>query len=124
MISLANIPLPEDLLWPDEFSWTPVRQNQDVALSGALIVEEATQQAGRLITLTGGDDVWTDRATIEALYALAQQASSPLVLSYHGRSFNVLFRHADGAIDAQPVLPHSNPAGGAQYTLTLRLIEV
>ncbi|MDI3326780.1 hypothetical protein QKW35_20580 [Pontibacterium granulatum] len=124
MISLNTISLPDDLIWADEFGWTPVRQNQDVSLSGALIVEEAAQQKGRPITLTGNDEVWATRATIEALYALAQQPATPMALTLHDRTFSVLFRHGEGALEAQPVVAHSNPDASTYYTLTLRLIEI
>lgn len=124
MITLNTLSLPDDLIWSDEFAWTPIRQNQDVSLSGALIVEEAAQQKGRLITLTGNDDVWATRATVEALYALAQHPATPMALNLNGQSFSVLFRHSEGAIDAQPVIAHSNPDASTYYTLTLRLIEI
>jgi hypothetical protein len=47
MSSLAGVALPDDLEWPDEWSWSPVSQAVSVSIGGSLIVEEQAQLAGR-----------------------------------------------------------------------------
>ncbi|MGB0732113.1 MAG: hypothetical protein ACPGPF_00060 [Pontibacterium sp.] len=124
MISLNSIELPADMRWQDEFDYSAVRQTQSYALSGTLVLQEGQRQAGRPITLTTGDDVWATRATVAALYALAQLPNNPLTLVLHEREFTVQFRHDAAAVTAVPVVPYAQPDSGDFYTLTLRLIEV
>lgn len=124
-ISLNGLSLPADLEWQDEFDFTPVRQHQELTLTGALVIEEAKQIKGRPITLVGGPNAcWVPRSTIEALYALAQAAGQTLTLNYHGATYTVVWRHQDGPILAKPVLRVMNPGPDHKYTLTLRLMEV
>ena len=46
-----SLKLPDDLLWEDEFSWSPTVSEHSYALDGTLIVEQATKRAGRPISL-------------------------------------------------------------------------
>jgi hypothetical protein len=125
-ITLDTVTLPEDLVWEDEFSWTPVEQASDYTLGGALVVETAARLAGRPVTLAGAEDQgWITRTTLEALYALAQAPSTGLALTLaDGRSLTVVFRHGGPAIEARPVVRVSPPAVDAQYIVTVRLLEV
>jgi dipeptidyl aminopeptidase/acylaminoacyl peptidase len=73
---LAGVTLPDDLEWVDEFDRSPVSQQVEVSLAGALIVEESAQLTGAPITLRSGQsgsNYWAlaDRATVIALQALA-----------------------------------------------------
>ncbi|WP_299197985.1 hypothetical protein [uncultured Amphritea sp.] len=121
MITLNAITLPDDLIWSDEFAWSAVRQSADVTLTGALIVEEAAQQAGRPITLVDG---WATRATVELLYALVQQPGQVHSLLLQGTTYSVMFRQADGPLTANPVQPVTDPAPSDLYIITLRLMVV
>ena len=125
-LTLESITLPDDLAWADEFAWTPVEQSTEYTLDGALIVESAVRQAGRNITLAGGEDrAWVTRTTLLALYALAQTVREDLTLTLPDeREFNVAFRHGEGAIEARPVLSVSPPSADDFYSITLRLMEV
>ncbi|ADE14182.1 conserved hypothetical protein [Nitrosococcus halophilus Nc 4] len=125
-ITLDAITLPEDLSWTDEYSWSPVVQNSEFTLTGALILEEGTQQAGRPITLqspAGG--AWTTRATAEALRAKLL-ANNDMTLTLHdGRAFTVRWRHGDTPLEAAPVLEGlADPDTDTLYDLTLRLLEI
>lgn len=124
-VSLDGIELPLDMQWADEFEWTPVRQQEEVSLTGALVVEEAAQTKGRRITLEGGQNAcWLPRSTVEALYALAQAPATPRTLIFHERTFTVLFRHREKPITATEVQRQRNPGAANLYTLTLRMMEV
>ena len=68
----AALALPDDLLWSDEHAWTPAVASVSYLLTGALLVQSATRQAGRPITLTGALDMaWVTRAVITTLHAWA-----------------------------------------------------
>jgi hypothetical protein len=125
MIMLDDITLPEDLIWTDEFDWTPVQQAKTYTLTGALILETGTKQAGRPIALVGGDEAaWITRATLKTLQAkLTTTAAMTLTLN-DGRTFSVAFNHEDKPIDARPVIDYSTPSDDDFYTLTLKLIAL
>lgn len=124
-ITLDSLALPPDLVWTDEFKWTPVFQEIDHALDGTLIVQTGVAGKGRPITLAGdGGSGWIARGDLLALYALAQNPG-PFALSLHdGRTFSVEFRRSDQPIDAAPVVDYSNPGPEDWYTLVVRLMEV
>lgn len=104
---------------PDEMDWSPVVQVTEHTLSGALLVEEHTRQAGRPITLTGN---WLTRAQVEALAAL-RDVGGPVSLSWRGITRTVYWRHADKALEARQVFDTAAPAAGEYYDVTLRFIE-
>jgi hypothetical protein len=120
-----SIELPDDLLWVDEHAWTAATANIEYLLTGALLIESAARQAGRPITLVGAPDMaWVQRSTVNHLHEWAQSPDRTLRLELtDGRAFVVRFRHADGAIEAEPVLgfPTSHP--DTWYRVTLRLLE-
>jgi hypothetical protein len=121
-LKLGNITLPSDLLWSDEFDWTPIEQAKTYSLDGSLIIENQTRQAGRPITLTGeADQAWVTRSTVEALYALAQASTTRTLQLTDGRTFDVVFRHDQTAVEARPV---GGLVGVDHYMITLRLMEV
>ena len=64
--SLAEIALPNDLLWVDEFKWTPVSSTGSYSLAGSLIIEQGVKLAGRPITLEPPEleMAWVARATV------------------------------------------------------------
>lgn len=124
-ITLNGIELPQDLEWQDEFDWTPIRQSQDIALSGTLIVAESAQQTGRPITLYGGPNAcWVPRSIVVQLYALTQTPENIMTLHYHGTDYSVMWRHQDGPLNAKPVQRVMNPGNDHKYSITLRLMEV
>lgn len=125
MITLDAVTLPEDLIWTDEFSWTPVQQTESFTLTGALVVEAGIKQAGRPITLVGGDSAaWIDRATLASLHAkLADAAAMTLTLN-DGRVFSVVFKHDGQPIDAAPIIDFSTPDNSDWYSLALKLMQV
>ena len=126
-IQLGTITLPTDLHWSDEFDWTPVAQGAEYTLAGALAIETGVMQAGRPITLAGGEDrAWATRATVLLLQAAAALPGETMTLTLNdARTFTVAFRHSDGApVEARPIVPFNTPAAGDWYALTLRLMEV
>ena len=126
----AVLELPDDLLWSDEHAWTPAVASVSYLLTGALLVQSATRQAGRPITLTGPIDMaWVTRGTLMTIHSWAAAPLTDttgrftLTLS-DGRVFTVAFRHADTAIEAEPVLGFPARSDADFYRLTLRFLEL
>jgi hypothetical protein len=129
-----TLSLPDDLLWVDEHAWTPALTTTAYLITGALLIQSATRQAGRPITLVGAPDMaWITRAAVEQLYTWAalpignatDNATGRFALSFKdGRSFTVAFRHAEAAIEAEPVLGIPARLNTDLYRLTLRFLEI
>ena len=123
-------PLPDDLLWSDEHAWTPAVASTSYLITGALLIQSATRQAGRPSTLVGAPDMASvTRATVEQLRAWAAipvgNTTGRFELTFaDGRLFTVAFRHAETAIEAEPVLGIPARADTDFYRLTLRLMEI
>jgi hypothetical protein len=122
--------LPDDLLWSDEHAWTPAVASLSYLITGALLVQSATRQAGRPITLVGAMDMaWVTRSVITTLYDWAAVPLSSdtgrfeLTLT-DARVFTVAFRHADTALEAEPVAGFPARSESDFYRLTLRLIAL
>lgn len=120
---LDAIALPTDLLWVDEYSWSPVKQTLTAAVDGTLVIEAAAALAGRPITLQGDTDyAWISRATLEALRLKQAQPGLVMVLTLLGETHNVLFNQP--GITAKLIVDYSNPAAEDIYSVTLKFIEV
>ena len=124
------LPLPDDLLWSDEHAWSPAVATTSYLITGALLIQSATRQAGRPITLVGAPDMaWVTRATVAALH---EWAALPLTLDdgrfelrlHDDRLFEVAFRHADLCVEAEPVLGFPARSDADRYRLTLRFLQL
>lgn len=123
-ITLDAIALPADLIWIDEYDYSPVKQSVGVAVDGSLIIEAAAQLKGRTITLQGADNAgWITRGTLDALRAKLYQPGLVMALVHNGNAYDVLFVQPDG-ITASPVLDFNAPAADDWYVVTLKLFEV
>ncbi len=135
-IVLAGIELPADLQWTDEFTAWKVGQQARPSLTGALIVQESSRQAGRPITLqtTRDGTAYVGVVSLPTLRALqaseseARLAPLDLVMPAHNsgeRSFQVRWRRTDGpAIEVDPTR-FAVPALDADlFSITLRLMTV
>lgn len=127
-ITLGAIPLPDTLVWEDEFEWTPIQETNEFSLTGVPIVQQGVKQAGRPITLTGKSDgtYHTGALTRSALMALQtalSAAGATFTLALHdGRTFTVAPRHEAGALDAEPLpvfrsFSAANPASDRLYLI-------
>lgn len=122
----TTLTLPGDFDWEDEYTWTPVVQDAGYTLTGAMVVETASKQTGRPITLVGADDrAWVTRAALDQLRTWAAIPGQQLTLTLRSVARDVLFRHQDGAIDAvEQILFFEDPQSGTYYRLTLRFMEI
>lgn len=136
-LALGALSLPAGLVWEDEFAWSPVAQSAEYGLTGALVLDVASKQAGRPITLTGQSDStrhtgWVSRADLLALTAALGVPGATFALTLHdARTFTVVALHdGEGPIDAEPLptvgaIRPADPASTRWYLLKkLRLITV
>lgn len=126
----AVVALPDDLLWADEHAWTPAVASVSYLVTGALLVQSATRQAGRPITLVGAADMgWVTRAVVNSLYdwtaAPLTDTTGRFELTLpNAEVITVAFRHADGALEAEPVTGFPARTDADYYRVTLRLLEL
>lgn len=124
-----TVPIEDGFLWSDEFSWKPIEQNQERAIDGTLIIQEGKKKSGRPITLSPSDSQgWIKRSSLSILkdWSALQAEQFTLVFEYphDTRQFNVIFNHAEGAIDAEPVKGFPTVSEDDFYKVTLKFIEV
>jgi hypothetical protein len=130
--TLDDVTLPGDIEWEDEGAWVPAAAVAAVTITGAQVLHVGALQAGRPITLVarGDQHVWLTYAQVEALRAMAaSNLDTPMTLTLiDGRTFSVVFRHQDGAVEYEPVLyvvsSDTDVRDARPYTLTLRLMQV
>ena len=115
-----------DLLWQDEFSWTPVVQSVERTVTGAMVIDYGTRIAGRPITLLpdGGDSAWMPLSTINTLNAWAAVPGREMVLNIRGQDYDVVFRHIDGALEISPVIHYNSHDVADFYVATVRLLTI
>ena len=130
IFSGATLTLPDDLLWSDEHGWSPVVSSVSYLITGALLVQSATRQAGRDITLVGAADMaWVTRSVVNELrdwaaLPLASVTGRFELTLMDGRVFTVAFRHADGAMEAEPVTGFPARNDNDFYRITLKLMQI
>lgn len=130
LISGAIISLPDDLLWSDEHAWSPAVASVSYLITGALLVQSATRQGGRAITLTAAPDMaWVTRSVVNALHEWAAAPLSDATGRFEltlldARVFTVAFRHFEAAIEAEPVTGFAARSGADFYRITLRLMQI
>lgn len=112
-----------NLVWQDEFDWTPVAQTRYHGVTGQLVVQQGLLHGGRPVTLTG-DHI--DRARLDALFALLTEPD-PMTLDLDGRVITVWWDHGNQPIQASQIptvagmtTPWDEPE--ALYDITLHLL--
>jgi hypothetical protein len=126
--SLVSVTLPRDLQWVDEHNWSPVIATAEYSLTGALIVESATRQAGQPISLEPPDEsmAWVTRTIVNQLYAWSAIAGQTFTLTLDdARVFTVMFRHQEPpAMEASPVRKLATYDPEDFWTVKLKLMRV
>ena len=130
LFSGATLALPDDLLWSDEHTWSPVVSSVSYLITGAILVQSATRQAGRDITLVGAADMaWVARSVVNLLRDWVALPLDSVTGRFEltlmdGRMFSVAFRHADGAMEAEPVTGFPARNDNDFYRITLKLMQI
>ena len=121
-ILLDQIELPSSLQWSDRDAWQPVAQTARPTLDGGLAVFHQPLSAGRPITLISSESSgWVDRATLDALQALASEPGSLHTLTLGTQTFTVLWRHEDPpALQAEPLVARLSHDPGDWFRVTLK----
>lgn len=120
-----GLELPDQLSWPDEFTWQQIEQSTDYTSTGALILDTWVKQAGRPITLQGAiNRAWCERGALLMLRTWASQPALVLTLLLRGVVHQVAFNHAAGALGAEPVDDVVDPIDTDPYIVTIRFLEL
>ena len=124
-----TVPLENGFLWSDEFDWKPIEQNQERAIDGTLIIQEGKKKSGRPITLSASDGQgWVKRSELSIIkdWSALQDEQFTLIFEYphDTRQFNVIFNHAEGAINAKPLMGFPTVSDGDYYEVTFKFLEV
>ncbi|MFA7239368.1 MAG: hypothetical protein WC091_04590 [Sulfuricellaceae bacterium] len=124
--TLDTVSLPLSMKWTDEFAWGAVAAKSEYSLTGALLVQASRKLAGRPITLAAEEDSgWCPRATVLAAQSLADMPGREMTLTLpDGRTFTVIFRPGEVAVEAKPILPKAIPLADDWYVMTLRLTQI
>lgn len=130
---IFSIDLPKDLEWKDELNWGVVEQVVEYSLTGALLIQEGVKQKGRAITLTGKDNMaWITRAQGTTLLAMRNSPGLVMKLEFLDKNppytalftFNVMFRHNEGAIELSNIKDFDAYENDAWYIVqAIRLME-
>jgi hypothetical protein len=121
--TLDSISLPEDMIWLDQSSWTPVAQGTEYSLAGSLLIEQSKKLAGRPITL-GGDNAWTTWKVAESIIALSYETEKEMTLVLNDRTFTVMFRHEDGDVVDITRIYDREPEDDDEVIVKLRLMVI
>ncbi|MFW2160848.1 hypothetical protein ACG93T_05610 [Acinetobacter beijerinckii] len=125
-----TVQLEDGFLFSDEFSWKPIEQNQEYAVNGTLIIQEGKKKSGRPITLLSKENSqgWVKRSVLSVIqdWSALQDEQFTLIFEYphDNRQFNVIFNHAQGAIEADPVKGFPTVSNEDYYKVTLKFLEV
>ena len=122
----TTVDLPDDLLWTDQHSWSPIVQNVTTSISGAALVDVGAKIAQRPITLAGDEGhAWIPYATVAQLKTWAAIAGCQMTLNIRGTNYSVLFRHHDApAVDLAPIVDYAAPDNQDWFAGQLKFMEV
>lgn len=124
----TTLTLNPDLFWADENNYTPVRQESEPTLTGAMVVQAGAMVAGRPITLAPEDERsgWMPFSVVQQLRNWAAVPLRQMTLTIRGVSRTVIFRHQEGGggFEATPVAHRQDVDADDPYLCTLRLMEI
>lgn len=119
-----SLVLPAGLIWRDEFDWSPVESTQTYTLTGALIIEQASKQAGRPVSLSADDDMnWATRQTVNTLRQWQAIVKRVFRLSIGGQTIDVIFDQ-NQPMSARPVKNIPQHDESDWFHVALNFIEV
>ena len=116
MATLNGVELRDDIVWDNEFEFTPTTHGQDYTLSGRQVITSFTAQSGDKMIINCR---WLSHATLQSIKTL--EGSEPLTLIMpDSRVFMVLIE----SVAKEPVFGYADPEGNELYQVELNLIAV
>lgn len=122
--------LPNDLIWSDELTWSPITMKKKYLIEGSLSVERFRRLAGRPITLIGNERrSWLPRSLLQELQAWASLEDDPIFnLQVRGTTYQVIFdlgEDGTNAVRGEPVFAFDELQPEDPYcSVELRFITV
>lgn len=112
-----------NLVWINQFQYSPIAQTADRSLTGGMIIQEGEKKYGQSIILS---ESWLTKSVIEALKVKEAIGNLTMLLTLDdGTEHSVVFdRTTTAGVYAKPVFNHTNPDDNWQYTATIRLLTV
>jgi len=125
IITLDAITLPEGLRWDNEYEWTPVAQESQRSLTGAVVLTSGVKLKGRSIILAGDtSSVYISRLDLRVLEALLP-SNPTMSLVIGGRAaIDVIFDHAATPIVSSPLFAYWVEQDDDQFNLQLKFLTV
>lgn len=122
----TTVSLPDDMLWVDQHSWSPVEQTVNTSITGASIVDVGTRINGRPITLQSDQQhAWIPYSVISQIKAWGLVAGKQLTLGIGTSTFQVIFRHHDKpAVDVFAIVDYNTPDATDWFFGVLKFTEV
>lgn len=116
----------DQIEWVDEFEWTPVAQEQERSLTGALLLQYGTKLYGRPVTLKSGGACWFPLSVVRSLEVLRDIPGKVMPLTLpDGRQFHVVFDHSKEApLQARQLFRQVAPDADYPHEVDLYLITV
>lgn len=122
----TSVTLPDDMMWNDQHSWTPVEQTVSTSITGAALIDVGTRIKGRSITLQSDEQhAWIPYATISQIKAWAAIAGKQITLTIGMDTFQVIFRHHEKpAVDVFAIIDYNTPDAQDWFFGVLKFTEV
>jgi len=124
MATLNDFTFPDEVIWEDEFRWTPVHQTARLTVAGTIVIESLfANRDGRPLTLDCG---WMRRDDLLLLEALRDAPPEPMPLILDdAREFLTAWKHdQESPIEATPLLPRPEHDDSDYYRVKLFLMEI
>lgn len=118
--TLADLPLPDDVIWTDELAFSSIAQTITPTLTGAIVVEENDAAIGRPITLKGVGPLSLIKQ-LKNIEAVINHQMSLVLLD--GMTRTVIFKRP-GVAATSLLGDFADPSDADPYEFTLNLLEV
>ena len=113
---LGNVILPSNTHWSNEFSWSPIRQQNKRTTGGGMVYLIQKLKKGKPIDLEfTKDSAWLMYSEIRQLIDLANQPNNTLLLTWDEKVKVVIFDHAQQPpYEFHPIIPYLVPTSERQ----------
>jgi len=124
-----SIILPNDSVWVNEFSFSPISDSKKFTNGGRMEVTEKRILKNRSIKIDCGNAVpgvpnQITRLKVEQLISLRNSGANCYLTIADGRSFKVKFDNENGHIEASPMIPYAVHHPNDLYHLVLNFYEI